>query len=200
MEMGHFLSRALLFFLPLIYLSCGIGEPYLSVIQGNADYNRGDFQKANIEYIQAMEGSRFLPWINYNLGNVYYSLGELEAALAEWKRAEKEHNTELQFRLLFNMGVYYYENNEALKAYEMFKSALKLYPESADAKINLELSFYKSESDSKKQASGNAASASSAKSRQENVERVLEYVKKRETSVWTANDSIIRNEDSEWDW
>ena len=71
-------------FLILLFSGCSQMRVYMQVVDGNYDYSRGEYKDANFTYIQALDSLLYTERISYNLGNVYHSLGESEAAMEEW--------------------------------------------------------------------------------------------------------------------
>lgn len=81
--------------------------------------------------------------VGYNLGTVFYALGEAASARDLWNEVVPGENQELAFRLVYNQGILNYRNGAYPEAYESFKSALLLNPASMAAKVNLEHSLAK---------------------------------------------------------
>jgi Ca-activated chloride channel family protein len=128
----------------LIFSSCSRIDDYLKVIEGNYAYSRGDYMDANFDYLLAESSSDYDHRIAYNLGNVYHSLGESEAAQEEWNyAAEAEEDPMLLYRIAFNRGVLSYETGEYQSAYSYFRQALRIDPEDIEAKVNLEFCLRK---------------------------------------------------------
>ena len=96
---------------------------------------------------------------------------------------------ELLFRVLFNRGVLAYELGRYQNAYEDFRNALELNPESVEAKINLEYSLERISSMSSGEGSQTEAPSSGANDYGE-VSRILNYLKRAETQVWTSTEEI----------
>ncbi len=178
-------------------LSCSVRNPYIDVIQGNYYYGRGLYQSAVVAYLRALEQKTHSQWVRYNLGNVYHSLGESEAAAAMWEEASATDNDELRFHIAFNRGTLMYELGRYKEAYEEFKRAVQLRPSSVETKVNLELSLRKM---------GGAAAPSSQKRdrpqedrRREDPDRILDYVRKKETNRWAASEQWDSSGDQD-DW
>ena len=148
-------------------------------------------------YLRALEQKTHSQWVRYNLGNVYHSLGESEAAAAMWEEASATDNDELRFHIAFNRGTLMYELGRYKEAYEEFKRAVQLRPSSVETKVNLELSLRKM---------GGAAAPSSQKRdrpqedrRREDPDRILDYVRKKETNRWAASEQWDSSGDQD-DW
>ena len=168
--------------------SCSKLGPYLHVAEGARAYAGGDYQQANIAYIEAGRSEGFEEWIAYDLGTVYYALGEVDAAESEWRIASGTLDEELSYRVLFNYGVLLYGRGSYAEAYEKFRNALEINPSGVEAKINLELTIKKMEvSDGK---SAPAAGSQTAGESNGEIDRIMNYLKKMEGEVWESTESL----------
>ncbi|MDR3200621.1 MAG: tetratricopeptide repeat protein [Spirochaetales bacterium] len=191
------MEKKLMIFLPLVLLSvsgCGIRNVYVDVIQGNYYYGRGQYQEAIVAYMRALESEKHTEWIQYNLGNAYHSLGESAAALAVWSAAGVTQDPALQFHIAYNTGSLYYEMGKYREAYEEFRQALRLEPAAVDAKINLELSLRKMNSGGGNPPQGRGAAEPAG----EDPARILDYVKRKEGTKWTASEEISSPGGDDW--
>ncbi|MDR1317703.1 MAG: tetratricopeptide repeat protein [Spirochaetales bacterium] len=175
-------------------VGCEIRNVYLDVMQGQYFYGRGQYQEAIVSYMRALESGRYTAWVEYNLGNAYHSLGEMEAAAAVWDSASQTEDPGLQFHVAYNTGSLYYEMGKYREAYEKFKHALRLDPSAVDAKINLELSLRKMNSGGGPQPSGGGGSQPAG----EDSGRILDYVKRREGTKWKASEEISQPDRDDW--
>ena len=183
-------KRILIIFVVFSVLSsCGKAAPFFKIARGNHAFTKGDYQEANIDYIKAAGSEFYDNWIAYNLGTVYYALGEAEAAEIEWNIAAETDSPELLFRVLFNRGVLAYELGQYQNAYEDFRNALELNPASVEAKINLEYSLERISSISSREGSKTDPPSSETNDNGE-VSRILNYLKRAETQVWTSTEEI----------
>ena len=166
---------------------CSLRGP-LKIIKGNYDFINGRYQSATVEYLGILEkSSREREVVHYNLGNVFYALGETAAADDEWTLALEGSGPDLRFRTLFNHGNLYYELSQYEQAYESFRQALVLNPDSRDAKRNLELALQKL--GSQKTAAVETTESRAAErtsSSDEEVDRILNYIKRKEESRWVS--------------
>ncbi len=198
--------------LSLNFVSCGNPRPYLNVLQGNYSYGQGHYQPATVRYLSALKYEEYRPWIQYNLGNVYHSLGESEEALKMWNEASKSNEEDILFGVSFNRGVLYYEMGRYNEAYREFKYALQLDSSNMEAKINLELCYRKIKGGQSSIAgSGNGRSSDESSREEENdtqtgkqsisdeSKRILEYIRKKEGQRWFATEEI-KPEDFQRDW
>lgn len=185
--------------LPLFLLtlfSCGGLEPGMSVLLGNYNYQIGEFQQATVSYVKGLETGRYNQWIYYNMGNVYFSLGESGAAMDVWSHAESAEDPDLRYRLNFNQGVLQYQLGRYEEAYVLFKESLKADPASIDAKINLELTLGKLAAPVTE--NGGTSGGSSGTVNPAETERLLEYIKRREGELWFSTQKEEETYREDW--
>ena len=169
--------------------SCSQIDEYLKVIEGNYAFSRGEYQEANYLYIRDVETSEYSDRLLYNLGNVYHSLGESQAALEEWQFSVTEsQDSELLFRIAFNRGVLQYEMGNYQSAYNDFRQALRLNPDDVEAKANLEFCLRKLNlSDEQQNARQTQDDSRENESVSEDGNRILEYVKRSSPTLLTPD-------------
>jgi len=139
------MEKALLILAAVLFLTgCSPIGAGMEVLMGNYAFTQGQYQKAILHYNKTQNDQEIQPWISYNLGNVYYALGEGETSMELWKTIDKEQDPQLQFTAHFNQGVFLYESGMYQGAYEEFRKALVLNPSDLATKKNLELSLDKS--------------------------------------------------------
>ncbi|MFP4491364.1 MAG: tetratricopeptide repeat protein [Spirochaetaceae bacterium] len=178
----------------LLFSSCSESKVYFKVLEGNYAFSRGDYMTSNLDYIQAGREGRFLPWIYYNLGNVYHSLGEADAALDEWKRAEESEDRELLFKIAFNRGVVFYERGEYENAFSSFRRALRFSPDDLETKVNMEYTLRKqamADSDGTPQTSENGEKPEASSESM----RILEYVERSAPTRLEPESSPLEEEE-----
>lgn len=140
--------------LPMILMlsSCSGTDATLSVLRGNLLFRGGEDTLATYMYIQAdQRAGEWEDWIDYDLGTLYVSLGEINPGIRVLSRTlegfgqlpdqPNRRDRELFFRSYFNLGIARYESGRYREATADFVQALRLKPDSWDAKINLELSI-----------------------------------------------------------
>jgi len=185
----------------LLLSGCSDLPVYLKVMEGNYDFARGEYMDANFSYLQAYEEIKYRPRISYNLGNVYHSLGETEAAEEQWdSAAEDGADADLQYRIAFNRGVLLYESGRYQEAFNEFRRALLLQPTDFEAKVNLEYSLRKLSS-RRGETEGGTRSEKSAEEPEvsEEAKRILEYVR-RNTKIFAPGDYSVEEDDDVKDW
>ncbi|GAB6088735.1 tetratricopeptide repeat protein [Spirochaeta dissipatitropha] len=171
----------------LLLTGCSFTEPHLSVFQGNYAVGRGDFHAATVSYLDALQYGEFLDIIHYNLGNVYYALGESVAALDAWEQALGSDSTLVQYSVFFNRGVLMYETGRYQESYTAFRDAVRLQPGSVAAKLNLELSYERMINAAALRSPAETSEDNNLPSLQAGDRRVLEFVRRREEQAWERN-------------
>ncbi|WP_053228402.1 tetratricopeptide repeat protein [Spirochaeta cellobiosiphila] len=183
----------------VLFVSCGPVKTGWDVLIGNYDFNRGKYQEAILKYNDAMDDGDLAPWISYNLGNVYFALGEGETSLDLWNTVDSDNEIQLQFVAHFNKGVYLYETGLYQKAYEEFRAALVLNPSDLGTKRNLELSLDKS------QVNKNMGSGSSSGQSQSfeggDTHPMMDFLKQLEITDWSENEKgDVKWDENVQDW
>lgn len=171
----------------VVLSSCGKAEVYLHVLRGNYAYGRGDFQEATVMYLKASDTGQFRDIVAYNMGNVYQALGESEAALEQWEKARLTGNKELLPNVLYNEGILKYEMGEYEQSYLLFRQVLELDPLRDDARVNLEYALKKMSARNKVPKS--IRPVPGEEKERENLERVLQYVERKEQTLWGTGTS-----------
>ncbi len=178
----------------LVLLACALLSgcaklaPFTGVVRGNREYASGDYQNANIAYIEAGRSGEYEHWIAYNLGTVYYALGEAEAAEREWLIASGTRDEALLYQAYFNLGVLYYDRGLYSEASERFRNALEINPEGLEAKLNLELSIEKREVRDRKNGPPTESPAAGQSSGE--IERILNYLRRMEGEIWESTENL----------
>ena len=188
----------LLVFLCSIMLSaCRQSTPSANVIIGNMAYNQGQYQKSILHYLSAEHKvDREMDVVYYNLANVYYALGEVEAALRTWTMAEEVTNdVEILYRIAFNRGILYYNWGRYDEAYRNFRRALVLKPADIDSKVNLEESLSRIRTEINQPLS---ADEKSEKQFIEGNNLLMDYLKRKEADEWISRESEFKEQPRDW--
>ena len=178
--------------------SCSVARVYVGVVQARNDYSGGDFQGANRKLVSLTRAGAFEPWISYNIGTVYYALGEPAAAEELWSADSGEVSTELAVLREFNLGVLAYERGSYEESYERFVRVLQLDPSLVEAKINLEFAFEKIE-DQNELKKAPVPDGNSAADPGSDVHRLLQYLERLEQNVWQSTE-YVEEEGGVNDW
>jgi tetratricopeptide (TPR) repeat protein len=134
------LVRIALSLLVLFLSSCTLRPAETALFRGNYAFERGEYQDATVQYLAALDsdGEAQL-WVKYNLGNVYFSVGEVESAMTMWESAARTDDSDLLFAVNYNRGVACYRQGDFKRSFSLFRDALLLRPDDRDTKVNLEL-------------------------------------------------------------
>jgi len=181
----------------LALASCSEWRDGWSIVQGNAAFQRGEFQKASLSYLAAQSAGAAQEVVNYNLGNVFNALGETNTALSVWARITQPSTEELAYRLAFNKGYLLYQRGQYEQACQEFRTALLMKPSSLDAKRNLEICLLKT------QSFGGALPARARTDRAdpgETQKALLDYINRLEGTRWKANNRPDTTVTSSSDW
>jgi len=107
--------------------------------EGNAAYERGEYQRALDTYREAQVETPDVAAITYNAGNALHRLGQLDRAIPESQRASASGPDEVRFRAYYALGNHYFRQERLRESRDAYKNALKLNPSDVDAKFNLEV-------------------------------------------------------------
>lgn len=184
-------------FLALLSASCSDSSSSVNVLAGNMSYSGGQYQKSILQYLSAYDAAKAgKDVVYYNLANVYFALGEGDAALRSWDLAEENtENTDILFRVAFNRGVLYYHWGRYDEAYRSFRRALLLNPSDIDAKINLEDSLSRIRSAIPQSES---ADSSTGEESDKDSQHLLDYVRRKEADAWSAQTTESGESVNDW--
>ena len=202
-------TAVLLFLIALFLASCSGTGTSFAILRGNMLFRSGEDALATYRYLQAKQrGADWEDWIDYDLGTLYVSLGEINPGIRILNRALEDfdelpaepgrQDRELFFRSYFNLGVAHYEIGNYRQAAAAFMQALRLKADSWDAKINLELSLEAMlKAASLPQVQVEKLPDSSEESEDPRIEELLESVNRKERPGWL---SAPTQEHFEQDW
>jgi len=107
--------------------------------KGNNAYESGDYQKAEIDYRKALEKNKESVRGDFNLGGALYEQKSYEEATKKYERLTGEDIPADQKAASFhNLGNTKMGMQEYEQAIDAYKNALRLNPNDADSKYNLE--------------------------------------------------------------
>jgi tetratricopeptide (TPR) repeat protein len=203
-------AAAILLFPALLFLSScsGTGASF-AVLRGNLLFRGGEDALATYRYLQAKQRGRdWEDWIDYNMGTLYVSLGEINPGIRVLNRTLEgfseipaepgRWDRELFFRSYFNLGVARYEIGRYREAAAGFVQALRLKEDSWDAKINLELSLdamMKAAASPRVQSERVPAAGEEPEDPQ--IDELLESIHREEKPAWVSAPTQERFEE---DW
>jgi tetratricopeptide (TPR) repeat protein len=201
LQSNRWMQVLLILLIGFFLASCGFQVPQVQVLQANYAFLQGDYLQSTIGYIPLLNDPTYFPFVAYNLGNVYYALGEFGPALELWRHAEDSPNLELLFRTKFNQGVLFFEQRNFDQARRAFIQALELNPSSVEAKINLELSLERLDLTVQSQPPRITTQRDDSAQIENDPQtlRIFDYLRRKEGQLWTP---AQLNEDSEviLDW
>jgi tetratricopeptide (TPR) repeat protein len=185
----------------LVLSSCSGTNTTLLVLRGNLLFRSGKDALATYRYLKALQtggAQRWEDWIDYDLGSLYISEGEINPGLRILNRSLEGYSDltgnlnrrdrELFYRIFFNQGVAHYEIGNYREAGTSFIQALRLKSDSWDAKINLELSIagmVKANS-SIPVSSASEVPDSSEENRDGQSEEIIESIHREEKPAWVS--------------
>jgi Ca-activated chloride channel family protein len=181
---------------PLIFLLCGCSQisGKLLVMEGNLFYSRGLYHEALSAYLRAQEDSAAAPYAEYNLGSVYLFLNEgdaarkrIAAAMAALEEKPPADHRELIFRIHYNTGVIYFEQEQYGDAAAAFRRALEIDGGRIEAKRNLELSLL-SQNRQGESAGALLEEKAGQKGGDARREALFEYLRKKEQNQWKSRE------------
>ena len=117
---------------------------------GNDAYKRKDYPTAIKYYNSVAEKNN--PTANYNLGNALYKTDNKEEAIAAYEKAVEAMKAPLEkSNSLYNKGVVLQNDKKTEDCILSYKNALKIDPNNADARHNLQIALQKQKEDKQKQ-------------------------------------------------
>jgi Ca-activated chloride channel homolog len=146
------MNRIILLIISLFFLSWL--DPYRdAVTEGNKQFKEKKYKEAGEKYQNA---SKYAPSENeknklrFNEGDAEYMKTDYDAAIENFRKSLKSENKNVQKKAFFNMGNTYLKKGEVGEAVNSFISALKIDPNYAAAKKNLEYILKKKQDDKNK--------------------------------------------------
>lgn len=109
-------------------------DPYRD---GLAAYEKGDYEAALKQFIDAQLDAPDDPEILYNLGNTYYRLGDFESAARHYAMAAESGDKSLQEMAHYNLGNAAFRKKDYKTAIEQYEKALAIDPNDRKAKENM---------------------------------------------------------------
>ena len=121
-------------------LGCGRQTPEANAL-GNDAFDVQDYAGAIEAYQRAQESSPDLPEPFYNSGNAQHRQESYDDALSSYDQAQLNAGEELTGSIHFNRGNVHFNRETYGEAAEAYREVLRLNPDDADAKYNLELAL-----------------------------------------------------------
>ena len=108
------------------------------VAEGNRLYDEGRFDEAHQMYLEALRENPGSPLIRFNSGNALYHSQDFQRAMGAYQQAIEFGDPGLASAAWYNLGNSLYRGQQLEPSLEAYKQALRLDPDDADAKHNLE--------------------------------------------------------------
>lgn len=108
---------------------------------GNEHFDDAAYDDAISAYRQAQVAEPDMPEPYYNAANTYNRQGQVDGAQAQMEQALKTADDRLAAQAWYNLGNAYFDAQQWSQSAEAYKEALRLKPDDADAKHNLELAL-----------------------------------------------------------
>jgi len=145
---GAALGALLLAFVPVPAAASDVAS---SNNEGNRLYEQKRYDEAMRKYTDAQAKKPTAPELHYNIGNVLFRKGDIEKALEEYRRAQVTSSTRLRQAATYNQGNAFLQAGKVQEAVNSYVQALRLDPNDAEAKRNLELALKLLEQQQKQQ-------------------------------------------------
>ena len=106
--------------------------------QGNREYQRGQFEEAEVLYRKANEVNSRLPNIFFNIGNALYKQEKYEEASKQFTaNIAMNEDRSKKAAGFYNLGNSYLQAGKFNESIEAYKESLRLQPNNFEAKHNL---------------------------------------------------------------
>ncbi len=127
-----------------IFFTCFLSVAFAQngeVIMGNRYFKEGKYDKAEEAYKKALSKNPS-PVAQFNLGNTLYKKEKPEDAIKSFDEAAADAiEPQLKAKALYNKGVLYHKENKLTEAIDAYKQALRLTPDDAEIRKNLQLAL-----------------------------------------------------------
>jgi len=133
--MKIFLTILSLFFSAIVFAQNG------EVVKCNRYFKDGNYDKAEESYLKAIN-KKPNTIAQFNLGNTLYKKEKMEDAIKSFDEASANATEpEMKAKALYNKGVLYHKDNKLNDAITAYKEALRLTPDDAEIRKNLQLAL-----------------------------------------------------------
>ena len=136
----HTFGKSLFFAIAIIIfpLTVSAQAERKHIRQGNREYNKGQYEEAEVLYRKANEKNSRLSDILFNIGNALYRQEKYDDASEKFaaNAAQNEDRTK-KAAGLYNLGNSYLRAGKLNESIEAYKESLRLQPNNFEAKYNL---------------------------------------------------------------
>lgn len=165
---------------------------------GNFYFFNNRLQEADYQYRQSWDCEKYRDIVVYNLGTVYFHLGESRAAMEMWSRFTPGNRKKLNYRFYYNRALLKCETGDYRGAFSDLKEALNIDPKSREAKNNMEVVLDRMFSGSDESQSKEIKPAEEKKEISAASQRIFDYVKRSEVFEWETRDSQDSSNLRDW--
>jgi len=121
------------------------------VRRGNRDFDKKQFQQAEIQYRKALEKNSKSEAADFNLGNALYKQNQFDVAASRYAAlTEQQKDKQSLSRQFYNLGNALFKSGKYKESIEAYKQSLRQNPNDLDAKHNLQLAMKKLEAENQK--------------------------------------------------
>jgi Ca-activated chloride channel homolog len=108
------------------------------VIEGNKNYSAEQYDEALNKYRDAQVHDPESALLKFNIGSAEYKKNKFDEALKEFQGSLSSKDVAMQSQAYYDMGNTLYRSKKLPESILAYQEALKLNPDDADAKYNLE--------------------------------------------------------------
>ena len=158
-----------------------------AMLKGAAAWHNQDWDEAIFSFLPAASSSNkaVSDYADYGLALTYIEQNELKAAMLRLSAIEGAASDELRAAVWYEKGVCEYLGGNYSEAAECFRRSLEIEGSRADAKINLELSLMRSESENANAASFSPLQAAASESEgRASEDAVFSLIERKEVEQW----------------
>lgn len=121
--------------------ACQSSDLSTKIAQGNEAFAQAQYSQASTHYAQAAEEAPQAAVPAFNLANVHYRLEQYPEAVSLLQELPLENSPDLLPDAYFNLGNSYFQMADYAAAIVAYQAVLRLQPNDAAAKYNLELAI-----------------------------------------------------------
>ena len=190
----------------LLFSSCSRTQGRLLIMEANFYNTRGFYIEAITSYLKALDIKYAAPYAEFGLASAFFALEEGDAALDHYSESVRslgsgfEDHSELRYRIYYNMGIIYFENEQYEEAVNSFREALKIDGSRIEAKRNLELSLLFASRASSPQTASYQEAGDGGMGGGGSGSVLFEYLKTKEQEQWKSREWTGEDEYSGLDY
>lgn len=181
------INSSLIFLICFLFIGCN--SDTFNILEGTVAWHKKDYKVSVAKYKNVVDNEESKnehskEFALYNLGVSYSMLNEKKSALEKYSQITEKSPKNVQYGAYYNTGVIHFLNADYDLATESFKKAIQIDNTKIEAKINMELSIKKYQTEVK-QAQSEAIPAAEAKEKLPEMEDALfEHIKEQDKKQW----------------